>query len=60
MIKNLQEIIGGKEIETLLNERDCNIYWGTATTGMCVKEDERRMRYWIKSAFKVNLDIKFG
>eukprot|EP00818_Percolomonas_sp_WS_P005597 CAMPEP_0117450432 /NCGR_PEP_ID=MMETSP0759-20121206/8465_1 /TAXON_ID=63605 /ORGANISM="Percolomonas cosmopolitus, Strain WS" /LENGTH=415 /DNA_ID=CAMNT_0005242953 /DNA_START=150 /DNA_END=1397 /DNA_ORIENTATION=- len=33
MTKNLQEIIGGQEIEAVLKERDAKIYWGTATTG---------------------------
>lgn len=34
MTHNLQEIIGPDEITDILKERDCKIYWGTATTGM--------------------------
>ncbi|KAF8974866.1 hypothetical protein BGZ46_009653 [Entomortierella lignicola] len=31
--RNLQEVLGKQQIETILAERDLNIYWGTAPTG---------------------------
>ncbi|KAJ8978057.1 hypothetical protein NQ317_015864 [Molorchus minor] len=31
--RNLQEVLGEEKIKAVLNERDLNIYWGTATTG---------------------------
>ncbi|KAF9275493.1 hypothetical protein BGZ68_010759 [Mortierella alpina] len=31
--RNLQEVLGKEQIETILAERDLNIYWGTAPTG---------------------------
>ncbi|ORX44149.1 tyrosyl-tRNA synthetase [Piromyces finnis] len=31
--RNLQEVLGGEEIKKILNERDLNLYWGTAPTG---------------------------
>ncbi|KAF9192266.1 hypothetical protein BGZ51_005835 [Haplosporangium sp. Z 767] len=31
--RNLQEVLGKEQIETILKERDLNIYWGTAPTG---------------------------
>ncbi|XP_055638014.1 tyrosine--tRNA ligase, cytoplasmic [Toxorhynchites rutilus septentrionalis] len=31
--RNLQEVLGQETMRTILQERDLNIYWGTATTG---------------------------
>ncbi|KAG0204097.1 hypothetical protein BGX28_003858 [Mortierella sp. GBA30] len=31
--RNLQEVLGKEQIESILAERDLNIYWGTAPTG---------------------------
>lgn len=31
--RNLQEIVGDERLRQILQERDLNIYWGTATTG---------------------------
>ncbi|KAF9436655.1 hypothetical protein BGZ76_003339 [Entomortierella beljakovae] len=31
--RNLQEVLGKEQIQTILQERDLNIYWGTAPTG---------------------------
>jgi len=31
--RNLQEVLGAEEIKKTLNERDLNLYWGTAPTG---------------------------
>ncbi|MCA9478065.1 MAG: tyrosine--tRNA ligase, partial [Nanoarchaeota archaeon] len=31
--RNLQEVVGEEELLTLLQERDLNVYWGTAPTG---------------------------
>tara|TARA_Y100000310_G_scaffold92522_1_gene90158 strand:- start:3817 stop:4854 length:1038 start_codon:yes stop_codon:yes gene_type:complete len=31
--RNLQEIVGHDELKQILEERDLNVYWGTATTG---------------------------
>lgn len=31
--RNLQEVLGGEQIKSILNERDLKLYWGTATTG---------------------------
>ena len=31
--RNLQEILGEKEIKSILQERDLQLYWGTAPTG---------------------------
>ena len=31
--RNLKEVIGGDRLQTLLQERNPRIYWGTATTG---------------------------
>lgn len=31
--RNLQEVIGGERLKTILQERDLRVYWGTAPTG---------------------------
>lgn len=31
--RNLKEVIGGDIMEKIINKRDLNVYWGTATTG---------------------------
>ncbi len=31
--RNLEEVIGEKELNAILNERDLRVYWGTAPTG---------------------------